>query len=291
MRTFVLVLVIASLCIGPADSVAQKKGTTPPPNLVGTWRLVSYNDPSDENGKWSNYPETVLYEKYITPTHFLWVRYEKDKDQLVGMGGGTYTYTGDKYVETIEFFMPSTSSIAGQTITFSANFKDGKWHHSGYAMDNQFDPGKARTAVVDSVLIEEIWEKVPATTTNMQNLLGTWQLVSYKEKESGPTMSYPGFVQYVKLITPTHFAWVQYNEDGDDVSGAGCGTYVFDGKSYVENVHMIYPAGSPLTGSSITFNFEMKGNRWLHSVSSVEKDGQPVPDIYIKEEWMRYWKR
>lgn len=282
LLTFVLVL------IGLCSAGLQKETAEAPPSLEGTWRLISYHDPSDPPGKWRQYEADVIYEKYITPTHFMWVRYETASDRLVGMGGGTYTYDGKNYVETIEFFMPATSSILGQQISFNAEFKDGKWYHTGYSKEVQFDPEEAQTVVVDSMKIEEIWQKMPATANNQKELQGTWKLVSYREKEAGPRMNYPSFVRYVKLITPTHFAWAQYNEDGDDISGAGCGTYTFDGKSYVENVKMIYPSGSPLTGSSITFNYERKGNRWFHSALSAEKKGQKLDSVFINEEWTRF---
>lgn len=285
MKTSVFLPLVAAFLMSDLLCSGMQSKTDPPPSLVGTWRLVSYNDPSNE---WRSYPENVIYEKYITPTHFLWVRYEKDNDQLVGMGGGTYSYDGENYQEKIEFFLPATSGILGQTIDFTARFDNGKWHHTGYARETVFDPGEAATVMADSARIEEIWEQVPASVANENDLMGVWRMVSYKEKEDGPAMSYPGFVKYLKLVTPTHFAWVQYNEDGDYISGAGAGTYTYNGEQYIENVNLIYPAGSELTGSKITFDCELRGNLWLHSVSEVEKDGEKLDSVYIDERWVRY---
>lgn len=207
---------------------------------------------------------------------------------MVGMGGGTYTYDGKNYVENIEFFLPATSTILGQNINFTAEFEDGKWHHTGYVKNHEFDVESAETVATDSSRIEEIWQRVPGVSQNDSTLIGTWELVSYKEREGAPEMSYPGFIKYRKLITPTHFAWAQYNEDGDYISGVGTGTYVYDGTTYKENIEMMHPRGSTLTGATIEFNSIINGNRWLHFAEKTVKKGQPLDSVYIDEQWRRF---
>jgi len=280
---FLVVLFFAASC-----SDSGKESAVPPQSLVGTWELVSYSSDSSGGKEWKDHPSHILYQKHLTPTHFTWVSYQKGNDQVVGMGGGTYTYDGKNYVESIEFFLPATSTILGQNINFTAEFEDGKWHHTGFVKNHEFDVESAETVATDSSRIEEIWRRVEGVSQNDTTLIGTWELVSYKEREGEPEMSYPGFVKYRKLITPTHFAWVQYNEDGDYISGVGTGTYKYDGQTYTENIEMMHPRGSLLTGATIKFNSIINGNRWLHFAEKTMKGDQSIDSVYIDEQWRRF---
>ncbi|MEQ8417517.1 MAG: hypothetical protein RIE86_27815 [Imperialibacter sp.] len=276
--------------ISGCSNDSGKESTEAPKSLVGTWELVSYMSDSSGGKAWIDHPSNILYQKHLTPTHFTWISYQKDNDQLVGMGGGTYTYDGENYVENIEFFLPATSSILGQKINFTADFVDGEWHHRGFVKDFEFDVESAETVVVDSSRIEEMWRKVPAVAKNDTSLVGTWELVSYHEKEGGPEMSYPGFVKYMKLVTPSHFVWIQYNDDGDYISGTGTGSIIYDGKTYTENVAMIHPSGHTLTGATITFGGVVNANRWTLFAEKTVKQGQEIDSVYIDETWARYKK-
>ncbi|MDX1629712.1 MAG: hypothetical protein R3345_13490, partial [Fulvivirga sp.] len=213
--------------------------------LQGTWRLVKFIDHGSGDTTWSTYDDDVLYQKHITPTHFAWLKYERKDDQLSGVGGGAYTFDGETYTEDIKFFLPPGSSELGQSIPFDVSFtEDGGWYHRGYAKDMEFDAESGMMKVMDSTKIEEIWERVSAMdTTNA--IMGTWKLLQYRAEKGDSLMSeYPPFVDYMKLITPSHFFWVQYNNEGDQVMGAGSGTYRYNGETYTENIEMSYPHGS-----------------------------------------------
>lgn len=249
-----------------------------PASIVGTWKLDQWIQHGNNKTEWEPAPPEMIYEKYITDTHFTWINYDPEQDQLTGIGGGTYTFDGDTYIENIEFFHPPSSSLAGQQIAFTAEFKDGKWYHTGYGKNMEFDPETAETVVVDSTKIEETWIKFEGEVVDT-SLQGTWELLTQRSDPDGPEISYPDFVKYLKHITPTHFVWIQYNSDGDEISGAGSGTYQFDGKRYVENVQMAHPTGSNITDAQITFDCVLEGNRWIH-YSTTES-------IYVDEKWIR----
>ncbi len=287
------ILFVATLFIFASCSNEQGKesASEAPKSLVGTWELVSYISDSSGGQEWKKQPSNILYQKHLTPTHFTWVSYQKDNDQVAGMGGGTYTYDGEHYVESIEFFLPATSSILGQNINFEADFVDGQWHHTGYVKNFEFDVESAETMVTDSSKIEEMWRKVPAVADNDSTLVGTWELVSYHEREGGPDMNYPDFVKYMKLVTPSHFIWIQYNEEGDYISGTGTGSYEYDGNKYIENVTMLHPSGNVLTGARVTFGGTVNTNRWTLFAENTTKGGKEIDSVYIDEVWTRFRKR
>ncbi len=251
-------------------------------SLEGSWRLVNYR--TEDDTTWKQHPDHVIYEKHITPTHFYWIRYDTQNDSLVGAGGGTYQFdsASQKYTEDIEFFMPTGSTILGQTIPFDVTYEDGQWHHKGFSKDYEFDPDLGENVVSDSSLIDEIWERTGQPVED-STLVGTWILRSQLLPNDSIMTEYPDFMRYLKLITPSHFAWVQYNASADELMGAGGGTYQFDGEgNYIEHLKFFYPLGDNVVGQSIEFtaDFEEDGS-WHHQ-------GEFQDSSRIDEYWERY---
>lgn len=265
-------------------------------DLVGTWKLMEYVDHGAGDTAWSQYSDNIIYLKHITPTHFTWLHYDKDENRMVGTGGGTYTYTGDTYTEDIHFFHPPGSSELGQTIPFTAEFKDGKWYHTGYAKEMEFDPETAEVVVVDSNKIEEIWEKIESEEPHSE-IVGTWELVSYKNEEDSIWSEHPGFVGYMKLITPTHFTWVYYNKEGDEVTAEAGGTYTLEEDIYSETLFYQHPPEQNLVGLTIPFDFRMENGKWYHKGWIVRPVIDPetgeqirVDSSLVEEIWEPYGK-
>ncbi len=280
MRLFIFPLAALLLsCSATNNSTArlEKKQT-----LLGTWELVQYI-PAGET-EWTKHPQTLLYQKHITPTHFTWVRYDTEKDQLEGIGGGNYHFKDGKYVENIEFIHPPGSSILGQSIPFEAKVKSGEWHHIGYARDLEIDFEGNQMVQGDSTKIEEIWVRTSEKVADNLSLKGTWDLKLYKETAEESYYEYPEMIGYMKLITDTHFVWIRYDKEGDQVYGTGSGTYNFDGNTYTENIQMFYPSGSTLLGTSITFEAEINDYQWKHLGYG---EGEDAP-LLIDEVWISH---
>jgi len=102
------------------------------------------------------------------------------------------------------------------------------------------------------VRIEEISKLIPSDSVINSDMIGTWELVSFLETPKGPEITYPDFVHYHKLLTPTHFCWVRYNDDGD-VSGTGAGTYRIEDDRYIENP-LVLLLNTDLTWDRDTFH-------------------------------------
>ena len=258
-------------------------------SLEGSWRRVSVKN--QETGEWVNTEPNVIYEKYISPTHFCWVNYNTQQDTLLGTGGGTYVYDTESstYVEDIRFFLPAGSQLLGQAIPFDVKFEDGNWHHTGYAKVFEFDPETGNNVVTDSSIIEEIWERTDAPASQ-DGLIGTWELESYKGAGDSIRSDYPEFVRYVKLITPTHFVWVHYLSEQDQVLAQGGGTYSYDGNTYTENLKFVYPSGSGQVGTTLPFNCNIEGDTWAHTgyilIQGEDETGSAKMDtVTIDEIW------
>lgn len=249
-------------------------------SLEGTWQLVLQ---MDDDSAWKDPNPTIIYEKYLTPTHFIWINYDTENDSLLGTGGGTYVFDSvtQTYTEDIKFFLPAGSNELGQAIPFSVGYEDGQWHHKGYAMEYEFDPETGDNMLVDSALINEKWVRTSAPSSD-SSLIGTWQLLSQKQFGDSLFIEYPEFIKYQKLITPTHFAWVNYNADGDEVTAAGGGTYVATEDGYQEKVVYIYPSGSFVQGQTIDFTKTMDDQGIWHMEGYLEDSTK------IDEFWERY---
>ena len=289
MRSNFTVLVVLSVlfvgCTAEKEEIPVSKDA-----LLGTWRLIKYIDHANGGSEWISYSDDFIYEKHVTPTDFTWIKYQKSEDDLAGIGGGTYSFENNTYTEDIKFFLPTGSSELGQSIPFDVEIDDkGLWHHNGYAKQFEFDIDAGEMAAVDSVKIEEIWEKV-STDVGDNALMGTWNLESYRASETDSLRSeYPAFVGYIKLITPSHFVWVKYNTEGDEVMAAASGTYTNKSGVYVENIQTCYPKGEGIVGTSPEFDAKLEPNNWKHTgqVYQLDSAGSEPNTLLIDEIWAK----
>ena len=283
---FLISLVIFCTCSPPEETTQSVQLET----LEGSWRRISFKD--QQTGEWVSVPQNVIYEKYLSPTHFCWVNYDTERDSLLGTGGGTYVYDNESstYTEDITFFLPAGSQLLGQTIPFDVRYEDDQWYHTGFSKIFEFDPETGDNVVTDSAKIEEIWVRTDAAPSQ-GGLVGTWQLESYKGEGDSLRSEYPDFVRYVKLITPTHFVWVHYTSEGDQVLAEGGGTYVYDGNTYTETLNFVYPSGSGQVGTVLPFSCTIDGDTWYHKghiIIQEENDAGemvPVDSALIDEVW------
>jgi len=289
---FTLVILIFSQC-SSRQPTSEKKEVASKVNLKGSWKLSEFIPADSENNEWQTNGDSIIYEKHLTPDKFAWFKYDKKNEKLLGMGGGSYSIANGQYIEDIKFFYPPGSSELGQSIPFDYQMKDGIWYHTGYAKVMDMDAETGEIIAIDSNKIEEKWSKIEQDGSNDQSLLGTWKLDKYLDENQKDFVEYPGFVDYIKMITPTHFTWVYYNNEGDEIYAAGSGTYGYKDNQYSENIRMIYPGNSGQLGSNIKFTSSINSGKWKHagyipSITVDDETGQEKRDsTFIDEIWVR----
>lgn len=246
--------------------------------IQGSWELKSYVP--DGLSDWEEYGDHIVYQKHISGDYFAWIRYNTETNKLEGMGGGSF-YMDDegRYVEHLDFFYPPGSNELGQSIPFSVEFKGKNWLHTGYAkvMDVNL---AGSNEVVDSIKIEEIWKPIKPSNKS-GDLVGAWELVKYRDNPEIGYLVYPEIVGYMKIITGSHFIWVKYDQEGDQIFGTGCGTYSRSDDLYSENIEIIYPDPN-LLGKTIDFDCNLDGFLWKHYGQVQNEDGS-------KEAIDEYW--
>lgn len=257
-------------------------------DIIGSWELISYVDDDLKTGKWSSYTSEIIYQKHITNTHFTWFKYDQKRDELLGMGGGTYRIDENgKYVENITFFYPPGSSELGQTIPFELKIEKGVWYHKGYAKRMTYSDN-GEVVMKDSIKIEEKWSPILSKNNNDKDLVGTWSLVSFRSKKDEPYLEYPEFTAYLKLITPTNFVWIKYDKEDDQIFAAGSGTYNFSKNKYEEFVKVTFPVNSIVRNKKITFFPKITGQKWHHMGIVPGTENSKSSEGYIDEIWMPY---
>ena len=256
--------------------------------LIGSWRLIKTIEIGHEDSTNRRDGEEKFYIKHVNNTHFVWVEYDRINNLLLGTGGGTYTLEGNTYTEYIQFYYPAGANELGQAIPFWAELsKDGIWHHKGYAKLMEFDPETAENVMVDSAIIDELWERIdiePADDSNGK-LVGSWDFVNFLEQSDSTYSEYPPFYGIMKILTPTHFTWVQYNTEGDEIFGIGGGSYSIAGDKYVEHIEFVHPDRLDQIGVNAVYTWRQNNpDHW--NISGVIESRDSLQ--YLEENWAKY---
>ena len=135
---FVVILVV------PLRADEQVEGKAPACPIQGTWRLVAgkYGDATE----FQKVPPEETMFKFVTDTHFTWVRFHSETKEIFHAAGGRCTVDGDKYTELIEFGLGEVMNLKGEKQTFTWKVEGDKWHHSG--------------TLSNGAKIEEIFERI-----------------------------------------------------------------------------------------------------------------------------------
>ncbi|GEM_PF-1371012 len=137
------IIILISSCNAPKPeetSIADDHSD----DLIGVWKMTEII---------MEYPDTTIVmgesdapsRKLLTATHFSFGFQETDS--TIVAGGGTYTYDGDTYAETLKYH--SVPGVAGETITFEAEVDGNTWKHSGTIPSENGD-----------ILLKETWVRV-----------------------------------------------------------------------------------------------------------------------------------
>jgi hypothetical protein len=111
--------------------------------------------------------------------------------------------------------------------------------------------------------------------------LGTWRLTSYKYgtgQESFTTV--PQTERRLKLITDTHFTWVQFDPAARTSQGMAGGTYTLVGDAYTESIDFADPGMASYLGAKHTFKIRIEGDQFFLS-------GSLADGLEIEEVWQR----
>lgn len=109
-------------------------------------------------------------------------------------------------------------------------------------------------------------------------IIGTWQLFSATIIEKGDTVTtdYTKNLSFIKIITDTHFAFLQHDinkgKDSTASFSAGGGTYSLTDSVYTE--HLAYCSAREWEGHDFTFTLTLKNDTLIQSgIEKIESAG------------------
>ena len=97
---------------------------TPSP-IEGTWKLVSATTIIKQDTTVTDYTKGQEMIKVINGSHFAFLRHDMNQGKdtaIFGAGGGTYTLSGDKYTELLQYC--NERGWEGHTFTFTVSIKE-----------------------------------------------------------------------------------------------------------------------------------------------------------------------
>jgi hypothetical protein len=142
---------------------------------------------------------------------------------------------------------------------------------------------KKTALILSSVLILAFTSALLAqqsSTKTDTKPLGTWQLVSTKYGDAKAFEDYPKERKRVKMITATHFNWVDYDTQTKKVSSSAGGPYSYRNGTYVETIDFVGDGMETYQGKKQEFAIRIDGNKLFQS-------GQLSDGLKIEEVWQR----
>jgi hypothetical protein len=103
------------------------------------------------------------------------------------------------------------------------------------------------------------------------SLKGTWERLE---------MEAPQY-RHIKMLAGDHFVWVSYDRSTGLVAAVGGGTYLFDGRTYIESLEFGNEAlPAELIGEDQFFTARLYGDEWHHQ-------GTLSNGFEVREVWLR----
>lgn len=119
-----------------------------PGELMGAWIITgTFTNDTLRKRRSPFYPRRTM--KVLSGKYFHWVAYNVATKTFLDAGGGTYTTTGGKYTENIEFFTKTSQSV-GKSLVFDYSLVNGDWRHKGQkSTGGPMDEGWSRREIFE----------------------------------------------------------------------------------------------------------------------------------------------
>ena len=134
------------------------------------------------------------------------------------------------------------------------------------------------TIVILALTAAVVAQQRPAKSNDSH--LGTWQVVSTKYGDAKDMSDYPKERGHLKMITATHFIWVDYDRATKKISSSAGGTYKLRDGAYTETIEFVGDGMEKYLGKEQKFTIRIDGDKLFQS-------GQLSDGLKIEEVWQR----
>jgi hypothetical protein len=226
-------------------------------------------------GTWERKTDSTLSVKIITPTH--WILYieslQGDTHKFGGAIGGTYTLSGNKYMEKINI---ASFEDYGKAKTDYTTKIDG---------DKFYLKGTLNWGDGTITHLDEVWQKVNTGKAYPNNpAVGTWnQLSSTYTEADGKTGSHTNATATrFEVISPSH--WMRISHRDNKFENAFGGTYTMVGDKLIPVVEF---ASFPIDkNEKIEISQKVEGEKRYSKGTRTGADGKRIAsfeDVFQKE--------
>jgi len=245
-----LVILFLSLCFTSVRVTAQHP-------LVGTWEMISVKGIDADGEPFFDDTSSVRETKIITPTHYILIAWDVDKDSLTfnRTMAGQVRLENEKYIE-----IPTHASVQIFE-NVEANFT---WKLEGdiFTQSGTIRRPDGKIVVLEALIFKRL-KDIRAGKDNPA--IGTWHQVSGSfttpDGKNQSTFN-PGDTRLL-VVTPTH--WMRMDLRNKKFDGVQYGTYTSQADNIVS--HMEFSTYPFQTGDRHQFTQKVNGDR-LHITSS-----------------------
>jgi hypothetical protein len=146
MKTKILALLIVTALLFCFAFINSKKSTI---RLNGTWQLVSGTTITKGVSVVTDYSKNQRMIKIINDSHFAFLKHDletkKDSSNHFDAGGGSYTLSGNKYTEHLDYYVDK--NWEGKTFDFTVTIKNDTLIQKGLE--------KVESEGIDRIIIEK----------------------------------------------------------------------------------------------------------------------------------------
>lgn len=218
--------------------------------LEGAWELESLN------GEKVEYRGVLL----IQAPYAFYTEFETETPAFLGSHGGSIEIMANKLFYDMEFNTWSEAQV-GQSLQITADLAGNKVTLS------------QETDGVKNVM----------TFTRIDNgegdLAGAWRITD-RMRDGEMTAMRQGSRKTIKMITGSRFQWAAFDPESKRFSGTGGGRVTLEDGKYTEHIEF-FSRNSDRVGASLTFNYKVDGDRWIHSGNS--SSGNPIKEIWTRQ--------
>jgi hypothetical protein len=150
---------------------------------------------------------------------------------------------------------------------------------SNRVVEAQFSSDGKRLVTTAANKTVRIWDAATGKPLSLPvSQLGTWQLVSVKVGEDGEWSSAPKELRRIRLITATHFTWIEHDvATGKALSVVG-GTYAMNGGKYIESIDYAGEGMTGMLGKTQSFAVKIEGDKWQQT--GVLPNGTKIEEVW-----------
>lgn len=208
------------------------------------------------NGAWHTQEDHIEQTLLLSDAYFMHSTFDKVNKKFIQSRGGTYTFSGNKLIATIEFNTIDQNQI-GKSISYDFVISKNKLSSNLNGKNklwNLLDQGKGE-------------------------LSGTWRMSG--RMQDGKIAEYPRRARKtLKILTGTHFQWAAINAETKEFFGTGGGSYSFVDGKYTETIQF-FSRDDSRVGASLSFDGKIVDGKWHHSGQS--STGNPIYEIWSPE--------